>query len=124
MSDNKNRKEAKNNEISKMSDSISHFLGDMSGKSATKQIALGSGAGFVTGIVTSKVGRVAAIALGSGIILFQIANDQGYIKVDWSKINKNFDRAADKVHTTVSGESTKWLDKVCIFNISRICIIF
>lgn len=60
-----------------------------------------------------KVGKMAAIAVGGGIILLQIANQKGYIKIDWSKINKNVDKVTDKVEEAVTGEGPKWMDKVC-----------
>lgn len=60
-----------------------------------------------------KVGKMAAIAVGGGIILLQIANQEGYIKIDWSKINRNVDKVTDKVEEAVTGEGPKWMDKVC-----------
>lgn len=60
-----------------------------------------------------KVGKMAAIAVGGGIILLQIANQEGYVKIDWSKINKNVDKVTDKVEEAVTGEGPKWMDKVC-----------
>jgi FUN14 family len=50
--------------------------------------------------------------VGGGIILLQIANQQGYISIDWSKINKKVDKVTDKVEEAVTGEGPKWMDKV------------
>lgn len=60
-----------------------------------------------------KVGKMAAIAVGGGIILLQIANQEGYVKIDWSKINSKVDKVTDKVEEAVTGEGPKWMDKVC-----------
>lgn len=116
----KELKEAKNNKIIKMpgesSASSSNFLdkilGDVSKKSATQQIVLGAGSGWATGYVTMKVGKVAAIALGGGIILLQVANQQGYINVNWNKITRKVDKIADKVEEAVTKEKPGLLDKV------------
>lgn len=61
-----------------------------------------------------RVGKTAALALGGGIILVQIANEKGYIKINWDKVNRNLDKVADKVEETITGESSTWADKVII----------
>lgn len=59
-----------------------------------------------------KVGKVAAIAVGGGIILLQVANHQGYIKVNWDKVYKQVDKVADRVEEKATGQGPKWMDKV------------
>lgn len=61
-----------------------------------------------------RVGKVVAVSVGGGIILLQIANEKGYIKVNWSKVNKELDKVADKVEEKVSGEGPSWMDKVFV----------
>lgn len=115
MSDNKNKKDEANKEIvTIMSDAagvLDRWVGDVSKKSATKQILIGAGSGWATGYVTMKVGKAAAIAVGGGIILLQIANQQGYITIDWSKIHKKVDKVTDKVEEAVTGQGPSWADK-------------
>lgn len=65
-----------------------------------------------TGYITMKVGKAAAVAVGGGIILLQIANQQGYITIDWNKINKKVDKVTDKVEEAVTGQGPSWADKV------------
>lgn len=77
-----------------------------------------------TGYVTMKVGKMAAVAVGGGIIILQVANQQGYIKIDWNKINKKIDKVSDKVEEAVTGEGPNWMDKVnitFIFQILNVC---
>lgn len=59
-----------------------------------------------------KVGKMVAIAVGGGIILLQIANEQGYIKVNWNKISDQTDNLLDKVEEKVTGDGPKFMDKV------------
>ncbi|XP_030748372.1 FUN14 domain-containing protein 2 isoform X2 [Sitophilus oryzae] len=94
---------------------VSKILGDISKSSATKQIVLGASSGWVTGFLAMRVGKTAALALGGGIILLQIANEKGYIKVNWDKVNRNLDKVADKVEEKISGEGPSWMDKVITF---------
>lgn len=63
--------------------------------------------------MTVKVGKAVAIAVGGSIILLQIANDQGYINVNWDKLATKTDKLMDKVEERVTGEGPNMLDKVC-----------
>lgn len=69
-----------------------------------------------------KVGKIAAFALGGGIIILQIAAHQGYIKVNWDKIQKKAEKITDKVEETVTGEGPKFMDKVIISEITRLYV--
>lgn len=62
-----------------------------------------------------KVGKAAAFAVGGGIIILQIAATQGYVKINWNKIQKKAEKITDKVEEKVTGEGPKLMDKVCIF---------
>lgn len=115
MSDGKVKKDATNKEIINMSDAagvLDRFIGDVSKKSATKQILIGAGSGWATGFITMKVGKMAAIAVGGGIILLQIANQQGIIAIDWNKVQKKVDKVTDKVEEAVTGQGPSFTDKV------------
>ncbi|XP_069678105.1 FUN14 domain-containing protein 1 isoform X2 [Periplaneta americana] len=91
---------------------IDRVLGDVGKSSATKQLVIGSISGWCTGFITMKVGKVAAIAVGGGIILLQVANHQGYINVNWDKVYKKIDKVADKVEEKATGQGPKWMEKV------------
>lgn len=64
--------------------------------------------------MTVKVGKAVAIAVGGSIILLQVANEQGYIKVNWDKLASKTDKLMDKVEERVTGEGPNLLDKVRI----------
>lgn len=66
----------------------------------------------LTGFVTMKVGKIAACAVGGGIIILQIAAHQGYIKINWDKIQKKAEKLSDKVEEKVTGEGPRLMDKV------------
>lgn len=68
-----------------------------------------------------KVGKAAALAIGGGVILIQIAHEQGLIKVDWNKVTRKIDSVQDKVEEAVTGQGPTWMDKVCC---TKCCIIF
>ncbi|XP_033208722.1 FUN14 domain-containing protein 1 isoform X3 [Belonocnema kinseyi] len=114
----KKNKEDSNREVSDLDISkeaktmIEKILGDVSKTSATKQIVIGTTSGWMTGFLTMKVGKMAAFAVGGGIIILQIAAHQGYIKINWDQIQKKADKIADKVEERVTGEGPKLLDKM------------
>ncbi|XP_015187925.1 PREDICTED: FUN14 domain-containing protein 1 isoform X1 [Polistes dominula] len=91
---------------------LDKVLGDVGKTSATKQIIIGTTSGWMTGFLTMKVGKVAAFAVGGGIIILQIAAHQGYIKVNWDKIQRKAEKLTDKVEEKVTGEGPRFIDKV------------
>lgn len=66
----------------------------------------------VTGFITMKVGKVAACAVGGGILLLQIAAHQGYVKINWDKIQSKAEKITDKMEEKITGEGPKFMDKV------------
>lgn len=65
-----------------------------------------------------KVGKVIAISVGGAIILVQIASNEGYINVDWNKIERKANKLADKAEEAISGEGPSWADKVSCHDFS------
>ncbi|XP_011053257.1 PREDICTED: uncharacterized protein LOC105145440 isoform X1 [Acromyrmex echinatior] len=90
---------------------LEKIMGDVSKSSATKQIIIGTSSGWVTGFVTMKIGKVAACAIGGGIIMLQIAAHQGYIKINWDKIMSKAEKITDKVEEKITGEGPNFMDK-------------
>lgn len=65
-----------------------------------------------TGVVTVKIGKIAACAIGGSIIIMQIAAHQGYIKVNWDKVMTKAEKISDKVEEKITGEGPNLMDKV------------
>ncbi|XP_018325535.1 FUN14 domain-containing protein 1 isoform X1 [Agrilus planipennis] len=91
---------------------IDRILGDISKTSATKQLVLGTSSGWVTGYLAMKIGKTAALALGGSIILLEIANEKGYIRINWNKVNRELDKVADKIDEQVTGQPPNWMNKM------------
>jgi len=88
------------------------ITGDVGRGPATKQIVIGSLSGWCTGYLSMKVGKVAAIALGGGIILLQVANHKGYVHINWNKVYSDAEKVGNKIQKEVEGKAPSWLDKV------------
>lgn len=94
---------------------ITRFFNDVGKSDATKQILIGATSGFATGFISMKAGKAVAVAVGGGIILLQLANDQGIIKINYSKMNRKIDKVMDKVEQKITGRSGSWADKIVQF---------
>uniref|UniRef100_A0A090XAR5 Putative fun14 family protein n=1 Tax=Ixodes ricinus TaxID=34613 RepID=A0A090XAR5_IXORI len=58
------------------------FFRDLTKASPAKQLTVGGVSGWCVGFVFTKAGKVAATAIGGSLLLFQIAQHQGYVKVN------------------------------------------
>ncbi|XP_037136650.1 FUN14 domain-containing protein 1 isoform X1 [Syngnathus acus] len=65
--------------------------------SVATQIAIGGVSGWCAGFLFQKVGKVAATAVGGGLLLLQIANNSGYIQVDWKRVEKDVNKAKKQI---------------------------
>ncbi|XP_078612977.1 FUN14 domain-containing protein 1-like [Branchiostoma floridae x Branchiostoma japonicum] len=68
------------------------FPKDLSAKSVGTQIAVGGVSGWCAGYLFSKVGKLAATAVGGGFLLLQIANHAGYVKINWKRVEKDMEK--------------------------------
>lgn len=61
-----------------------------------------------------KIGKTIATAVGGSLILLQIARHNGYINVNWSKVNKDLEGATKRLAQRESDATyPQLLDKVC-----------
>ncbi|XP_072380803.1 FUN14 domain-containing protein 1B-like [Diabrotica undecimpunctata] len=61
----------------------------------SKHVLIGASAGFITGIVTTKIGKSAALVIGGGMILLQILNEMEYININWDRVNDTVSNSAE-----------------------------
>ncbi|CAK1539966.1 unnamed protein product [Leptosia nina] len=91
---------------------IEKAIADIGKTSATKQLILGTASGWITGFMSMKIGKIAAVGLGGGVILLHIASQKGYIDINWDKINKKVDKITDKIEKETTGKSPDWFEKM------------
>ncbi|XP_041975538.1 FUN14 domain-containing protein 1 isoform X2 [Aricia agestis] len=94
---------------------IEKAISDIGKTSATKQLILGTASGWITGFLTMKIGKIAAVGVGGGVILLHIASQKGYIDINWDKITKKVDKITDKIEKEATGKSPDWFNKVILF---------
>lgn len=97
-------------DFSKESESIIYKVIKGIGKStATQQLILGTASGYLSGYLMMKVVKVAAVIVGSGMILLQIANHNGYAKINSDMIYKNVEEQVDKIEVSSPKSGSKLL---------------
>ncbi|CAL4170561.1 unnamed protein product [Meganyctiphanes norvegica] len=83
---------------------VQSFMNDLTKEPVTKQVAVGGLSGWVVGYLSMKVGKVAATVVGGSMLIMQLAAHKGYIKVDWNRVNKDFEKQAKKLKKEVEGQ--------------------
>ncbi|KAE8742048.1 hypothetical protein FOCC_FOCC012423 [Frankliniella occidentalis] len=91
---------------------IDKIVKDVGKAPATHQIAIGTASGWCTGYIAMKVGKVAAVAAGGGILLLQLAAHKGYININWDKVCRQVDKASDKIEKEATGKGPGFMDKM------------
>lgn len=76
-------------------------LDDVKRGSTYKQLGVGATAGWVTGYLGMKVGKMAAMSLGGTLLVMQVANHKGYINVNWAKVNNDIREISDNLQDDV-----------------------
>lgn len=66
----------------------------------------------LTGFITMKAGKIAAVAVGGGILILQIAQHKGYIHINWDKVYNSADKMIDKIEEQATGKGPDAMDKV------------
>lgn len=90
-------------------------LKDVTNGSVGKEMVIGGVAGCCAGVVFSKVGKTAASALAGSLLMFQIAQHQGYIKVNWKKVNGDIEKAKSKLDKHSKKEIRSFIDETKSF---------
>uniref|UniRef100_A0A8C6LCT5 FUN14 domain-containing protein 2 n=1 Tax=Nothobranchius furzeri TaxID=105023 RepID=A0A8C6LCT5_NOTFU len=90
--------------------------------SVASQIAIGGVSGWCAGYLFQKVGKVAATAVGGGLLLLQIANNSGYIQVDWKRVEKDVNKAKKQIQkgtNQAAPELNTFVEKVSSYFIKK-----
>ncbi|EDW28406.1 GL18968 [Drosophila persimilis] len=90
---------------------VKNTFSNISHRSAYSQMIIGVTSGWATGFATMKIGKFAAFAIGGGIILMEIAHQEGIIKVNWPRLTKGVSSIANKVESSIQGREMTWADK-------------
>lgn len=76
---------------------VKNMFRDVSKMSVAKQTVVGGVTGWCAGMLFAKVGKVAAATVGTSLLLLQVAQHQGYVTVNWTKIEKSMSKAKQQI---------------------------
>ncbi|KNC27036.1 hypothetical protein FF38_02336 [Lucilia cuprina] len=79
-----------------MEENVANIFNLISSLSPYYQIGVGATSGWLTGFILMKIGKFAAILLGSAIILIKIAENERFIDIDWLKVKQNVENFSIK----------------------------
>ncbi|KAK2158481.1 hypothetical protein LSH36_169g04021 [Paralvinella palmiformis] len=94
-------------------------LRDLSKASVAKQITVGGVSGWCSGYLFGKVGKAAALALGGSLLLLQVASHQGYITINWGKLEKNINAAKRQLERSAKRRLPAVIEEVRDFAIEN-----
>ncbi|XP_071798653.1 FUN14 domain-containing protein 1-like [Asterias amurensis] len=80
--------------------------GDLSKKSVPVQIAIGGSTGWIAGYLFQKVGKVAATAVGGGLIVVLLGYHTGHLKINWTKFETDVSKTKQKMQDQVVQNSS------------------
>uniref|UniRef100_A0A131YVZ3 FUN14 domain-containing protein 1 n=1 Tax=Rhipicephalus appendiculatus TaxID=34631 RepID=A0A131YVZ3_RHIAP len=88
------------------------FFKDATKASPAKQLTIGGVSGWCVGFIFTKAGKIAATAIGGSLLLFQVAQHQGYVKVNWSRLNKDLQQAQNELARRTDGKLPRLLEEI------------
>lgn len=94
-------------------------LRELSKASVAKQLAVGGVSGWCSGYLFGKVGKAAALALGGSLLLLQVASHQGYITINWGKLEKNLNAAKRQIERSARSRLPAILEEVRDFAVDN-----
>merc|ERR1712080_441903 len=79
--------------------------------SPTTQVVVGGTAGYTLGWISRKIGKTALVLVGTAAIMIPLAEQSGYLHINWKKVEKDAKNITKKnkkdVNTTVNSNLTK-----------------
>ncbi|XP_059173416.1 FUN14 domain-containing protein 1-like, partial [Physella acuta] len=91
------------------------IFGDITKSSALKQVCVGGATGWVTGYMAAKVGKIAAISIAGSLVIIQVAQYNGLLTVNWTKVQHALTKARAMARQKMLQHQTGVTQKVKIF---------
>ncbi|CAG2257850.1 unnamed protein product [Mytilus edulis] len=77
---------------------VQKAFGDISKRSAAQQITIGGVSGWVSGFLFIKVTKAVVVTMGLSLVLIQVAQHQGYIKINYKAIQSEIKKTKDVIN--------------------------
>lgn len=103
-------------------DWLSQQLSELRQSSAVKQVAVGTACGWVSGLVCGKFGRTAATAVGGSVICLHLAQQYGYITINWKRVNGDMAKAKKELEKTARDDAPEFLRQLQTFVVENMLL--
>ena len=70
--------------------------------SPTAQVAVGATTGYAAGYIASKLGKYTLALVGGAAIILPLAEQYGYIRIDWKRVQKDAQKIGDEMRKEYS----------------------
>ncbi|XP_063430742.1 FUN14 domain-containing protein 1-like isoform X2 [Mytilus trossulus] len=77
---------------------VQKAFGDISKRSAAQQITIGGVSGWVSGFLFIKVTKAVVVTMGLSLVLIQVAQHQGYIKINYKAIQSEIKKTKEVIN--------------------------
>lgn len=91
---------------------LSEYLDNLHTSSVTNQIAVGGVSGWISGFFTAKFGKASAYGVGISLVLFYLAQKNGYIEFDFQRFNKDVAQAKKELQEQLEKKFPNCLESV------------
>ncbi|XP_074599131.1 FUN14 domain-containing protein 2-like [Brevipalpus obovatus] len=75
---------------------LTEYLGELKKATPAKQLAVSGAAGWITGMIVTRVGRAALMGIGVSAVGLHYAQKYGYLTVNSKKINQDLQKITEK----------------------------
>jgi uncharacterized membrane protein (Fun14 family) len=99
---------------------VQNVFSDLSKGSIAKQLTVGVLTGLCSGFVFSHVGKAAAMGVGGGLLILQIAESLGWISINWGKVDNTVEKAKERL---AKSDKDKAILKIKVFVRDNIFIV-
>jgi FUN14 domain-containing protein 1 len=72
---------------------------------------LGGSTGLATGFVVRKVGKITGIVIGGSVLILQVAQHFGYIQINWSKFQKDFEKQKNRTMKAIKNSDNAAVER-------------
>lgn len=88
---------------------VETYLDNLKDESPGKQLAIGGSSGFVLGFLSGKLGRTVVRTIGLTMFLVHVGERQGWIKVDWNRIDRDTKNVSKDIKDRVDTSARSWM---------------
>ena len=101
---------------------LSQQLKELRQSSSAKQIVVGAASGWASGFVCGRFGRTAATAVGGSVLALHLAQQYGYITINWNRVEGDVAKARKELEKKAREEAPEVVRQVRQFILENVLL--